>query len=621
MRILLAAILIVISQLALATKDYAVERAYFEDVTAQLSFDEIKNKDHQSIQEILAKGYSSSVFWVRLKIDGAAVTDASLKDKYGDMLVLRIQPSYLDEIRLYDPSFSVYGEKAVGDKHLLDNNDFSSLNFNLAIPRSKEPRYIWLRVKTTSTSFMRAQVLAYEDFIKLDKVQEFGFSFYLAVLLLLFLFPLLIWLNNKDYLTGVFVIKQLGAISLLIFNAGYLRFLLKDADLDFVQLIVNINLLAYSLITMFFHYVFLNEYDMKKWAKTFFVVAMAAFPVEFLLLVFQLERSALNINMLVLNLMSFSFLIIPAYGINWEKSTHRIFSKKWLIFIHVLIFLTAASTTLPSLGFFQGNQFLAFSGLAYGGITGIIFFIVLQYRYRVAREEGIARVSKAEAYALAEKSRREQQAQFLAMLTHELKTPLSIMKMGYGAKQQSEKIRGHIKTAIDDMTEVIDRCVMDDKLQNHEFKLNIEKCNLNEIVQDRINSFEQERIKFFSDYVHHVKTDVQLFRICLGNLIDNALKYGDVNLPIQVQLSCANQNHLVNISVKNTLGPIGAPDVTKIFDKYYRDPRAYEKTGSGLGLYLVKNFVELLSGKIDCHIDGRNIMFNIYLPALPAHEL
>ena len=187
MRIFFAILLMALSQLAIATKDYAIERAYFEDVTGQLSFEDAKNKDYQPIEYILAKGYSSSVFWVRFKIEAAPIIETTLKNKYGDVFVLSIQPPYLDEVRLYDPLLSVTGEKVVGDKHSIDNNDFSSLNFNLAIPRSNESRYVWLRVKSTSTIFMRAQVLSYENFLEMDKTQEFGFSFYLAILILLFL--------------------------------------------------------------------------------------------------------------------------------------------------------------------------------------------------------------------------------------------------------------------------------------------------------------------------------------------------------------------------------------------------------------------------------------------------
>jgi signal transduction histidine kinase len=112
-----------------------------------------------------------------------------------------------------------------------------------------------------------------------------------------------------------------------------------------------------------------------------------------------------------------------------------------------------------------------------------------------------------------------------------------------------------------------------------------------------------------------VRTDIQLLKICIGNLIDNALKYGREGGLIQI--SIIDRGHVsgqVEISVTNELGGLGIPDTAKIFDKYYRDPKAYEKTGSGLGLYLVKNFVGLLSGDIQCHVRDSHITLSMHLP-------
>lgn len=524
--------LLIAGQKAFAVKDYIVERAYFEDKTTQMSFAEAKQQTYQPMGRMLAKGYSPSVFWVRLKLEGYSKQSESLV-KENEKLIFRIQPSYLDDIRIFDPFELSNQLRVTGDHYSAKDDEYSSLNFNFLVPQSADDRYIWLRVNTTSTYLMQVQALTREDCIHLDRIQEFGFAFYLAILCLLFLFPLFIWVSNRDFLVGAFIIKQFGAITLLIFSAGYLRVLLKNVDLEVLQFFVNFNLLGYTLVTMFFHYVFLKEYPMKSWAKAIFMLAMFAFPVELLLLTLGFDRSALHLNMVILNIVVLSFLVIPAFGIDWDKAKNVVFSKAWLIFIHLLIFITATSTTLPALGYFQGTQFSAVSGLAYGGITGVIFLLVLQYRYRIDREKAISRVSHAEAYARSEKGRREQQGQFLAMLTHELKTPLSIMKMGYSSPHQSEKMKQHIQTAIDDMTHVIDRCVIDDKLQNQEFQLNMMACELNELVEEKVAQYDQSfRITIDANQSYTVKADHQLLRICIGNLIDNAIKYGDEHSPI-----------------------------------------------------------------------------------------
>ncbi len=607
------------SQQAMAVTDHVIERAFFEDKTGQLAFEEVRDANYQPMGQILSKGYSQSVFWVRLKVKESFDSYRPNPEK-NKQLVVRIQPAYLDDIRLFDPLVGAKKNRAVGDRYSIRGDEYQSLNFNFLIPGSDEPRYVWLRLQTTSTSFMQAKVVTLEDCARLDRIQEFGFTFYLAILVFLFLIPLFIWFSNRDILISVFVIKQFAAITLLVFNAGYLRLLLPDINLEILQLLVNINLILYSFVTIFFHYTFLNEYAIKKWVKTFFYLAMLMFPIELILLILKIDQNALHLNMFVLNSMILSFLFIPGFGVDWSRSKNVAFSKRQLIFIHLLIFICGILTTLPSLGYFEGSEFSPVSGLAYGGITGIIFFLVLQYRYRLAREQAIARVSSAEAYASSERERRVKQGQFLAMLTHELKTPLSIMKMGSTSSNQSEKIKKHIQTAIQDMEDVIDRCVMDDKLQNHEFELNLQDCNLGDLINEKISQFEDvNRIQFNKTDSVIFRTDIQLLKICIGNLIDNAFKYGREGGLIEI--SILDQSHElgeVKITVTNELGLLGAPDTHQIFEKYYRDPKAYENTGSGLGLYLVKNFVDLMSGKIECVVKDSLITLSIHLPVNKA---
>jgi 7TMR-DISM extracellular 2 len=52
---------------------------------------------------MLSKGYSASAFWVRLKVEGSSPEEGLPTDKLRDKLILRIQPAYLDDIRLFDP--------------------------------------------------------------------------------------------------------------------------------------------------------------------------------------------------------------------------------------------------------------------------------------------------------------------------------------------------------------------------------------------------------------------------------------------------------------------------------------------------------------------------------------
>ena len=106
----------------------------------------------------------------------------------------------------------------------------------------------------------------------------------------------------------------------------------------------------------------------------------------------------------------------------------------------------------------------------------------------------------------------------------------------------------------------------------------------------------------------------------MTNLIDNAVKYGDVSCPINIDVNYENQvgHEVYKLSIENTIGVVGTPDKEKIFDKYYRAPKAYERTGSGLGLYITHNLVQILGGQIEYTTDKNKIIFSISLPIYKA---
>jgi two-component system, sensor histidine kinase LadS len=602
--------------------DYIIERTYFEDKTGVMSFEQAKDAQYLPIGEILSKGYSHSAFWIRLKIASSGHL-SDLVDGSENKLILRIQPTYLDSIYLYDSLEPKAISRVVGDKHPLSFNEYESLNFNFVIPKVQKPRYVWLRLTTSSTNFLHVQALDIQQAKQLDRLQELVFAFYIGILFFLFFLPLIIWFLRKELLVGMFVLKQFGALVMVFFYAGYFRVLLKDVSPLALELAFNIDLFIYSMITIVFHYIFLSEYKLKVWAKYYFIFAALCFPVELMLLLNGDAHTALKLNMNVLNGLSIAFIVIPIFGIAWQEMARPIFTKKWLVAIHLLMFLFAAMTILPSLGYFQGNAFSPMAGMTYGGITGIIFLFVLHYRYRVNRDEVVAELSSATAYANSEKQRREEQGKFLTMLTHELKTPLSVLKMSYSSAQSSEKTKGYIQTAINDMTDVIDRCAMADKFESERLELNFQFCDLNKILIDKLAQYEcDHRFDLVEKANIKLETDAQLLRIILDNLIGNALKYGKESEKIHLELSrkiLEKKPHAL-ITISNEAGSAGVPDADKVFEKYYRAPRAYEKTGSGLGLYLVKNFVELIGGSLQFSAKDNVVTFKVKLPLQGTSE-
>ena len=85
-----------------------------------------------------------------------------------------------------------------------------------------------------------------------------------------------------------------------------------------------------------------------------------------------------------------------------------------------------------------------------------------------------------------------------------------------------------------------------------------------------------------------------------------------------MQLSASSQPHKKQpgmlVTIRNQPGHAGWPDAQKVFQKYYRSPGAHSKTGSGLGLYLVRSAARRLGGWVRYVPDTNTVMFEFWLP-------
>ena len=601
-------ILILLFQITpVGAKDYISERAYFEDKTGKMSFQEVKGKNFKKIDSVLSKGYTNSVFWLRLKI--SPLVESNFRS-----LLLRIQPPYVDSIQLFDSADNTNAKRIVGDTYPVASNDYNSINFNFVIPGSDKERYVWLKINTTGTYFITTQAFTINEFINTDLLQQIFSAFYIGVLCFLFIFPLTIWIRDKDALNIIFVVKQFAAVVLVVMDTGIQRLIFKSVEPIFLKTLFNYNFITYTAIMAGFHYFFLKDYNPKRWVKVLFLITLACYPLEIIAVTNKYFIDSLYFNSLMLTVMAIAFFFIPFFGLDWQKNNNPMFSKKSMIIIYHSIGVSILLTSLPSLGVITGNSFSMIPGLFSGSITGIVFLFVLQYRNRMFREQGVREVAQANAMVNFERSKRQEKERFISMLTHELKTPLSVLKLAYesGDVIKTDK---HVEGALKDINDVIDRCALEDQLENQGFKLLVERHSLKRIIYQKISEYEiADRFKFTVEGDLWIESDLNLLRIILGNLLGNAIKYGDENNSILVDAKV--QNQIITLTVTNTVGEVGLPDEEKIFTKYYRAEKAHKYTGSGLGLYLVINLIKLLKGQARYFIsmDRKLITFELTLP-------
>jgi signal transduction histidine kinase len=592
--------------------DYVLERAYFEDPSNSLTFAEVQNKAYTPYTGLLSKGYSTSNFWVRLKI--APVSD--LHDESLQSLIVRIQPTYLDEIELFDPLVMNNQPRVVGDRYPLANNEYQSLSFNFVVPSHQEARYVWLRLKSTSTNLMQVRVLDLKDTKQADHLFDFFAIGASAMLIIFLIWSGLHWLLFRERLVGIFFIRQIISILFFASYVGYFRVFLADSlapsQLDYL---LSLLVILTSFSGIWFHVEFFRDYQLHRYFRYSLNFMMALFPVELLLMFSGHIITALTINMMMILVIPIYLLFIAIFGISWKKLSDEILNlpKKSLIFFHVIYVLITAIAAIPSLGFSALTELAPHTVMVHGVVTGLVLLIMLLYRSNRIQQKHLLQLAFAHQETVSEKQRRQEQGHFLEMLTHEFKTSLAVLRLSLAKVNMGSKEAQYAEQAIASMNDVIERCGQVQALDDGQIKVEKTELNIQALLNDLVeNSREHARINLTAP-AHQVllKADEKLLKVIFSNLLDNACKYSKANSEIEVTVEV--QLGQVNVKFENQVGSAGLPDKDLVFKKYYRSPKAHQQVGSGLGLYLTNKIARMLGAELRYIPSNNKVSFELCL--------
>ncbi|WP_299199338.1 HAMP domain-containing sensor histidine kinase [uncultured Amphritea sp.] len=215
---------------------------------------------------------------------------------------------------------------------------------------------------------------------------------------------------------------------------------------------------------------------------------------------------------------------------------------------------------------------------------------------------------------------------FLVMLSHEFKTPLSIIRANADTaiaidKQMDPFVKDSlqwIQRSSDRLTELVDTCLNEEWMQYtlEAGELSVERLNLNDILSDLCQEYRVNFVEAIPDRIAEIEGDRSLMTFLFSSLIDNALKYSCNKDLVEVKLFPSNEYRTVEIFDD---GPgVEYKFRDRIFDKYYRVQNSQSQSGSGLGLFFVKRIVEKHGGSISVECDHGTI-FRVILPVLRGH--
>lgn len=198
---------------------------------------------------------------------------------------------------------------------------------------------------------------------------------------------------------------------------------------------------------------------------------------------------------------------------------------------------------------------------------------------------------------------------FIANVSHEMKTPLAVMQ-NYGTMLQqpdlSEETRVEYAKAITDssrrMADMMTNILKLNRLENQQIYPQTTEYDLGEQLCECLlqyeNVWERSNIEIETDIEEgvRVKADAELLSLVWNNLFSNAFKFTEPGGTVSLTLS-ATDHHAI-VQVKDT-GCGMSPEIgAHIFEKFYQGDTSHTTQGNGLGLALVKRVVDIMQGEI-----------------------
>lgn len=264
--------------------------------------------------------------------------------------------------------------------------------------------------------------------------------------------------------------------------------------------------------------------------------------------------------------------------------------------------------------------------------AGYVFF-----RYRVARLRIERQIMRQQEEAKQAKQMDELKSRFFSNITHEFRTPLSLiiapLEQISREKETSVSIRERlngIQSSARHLFRLVDQLLDMSKMEAGSMTVSLSRGDLGLFIMEQVNVFEtQARIRDIgigigNDLREEYEFDVDKWQKILFNLLSNAIKYTSDGGFINVSLAIRNDDgvfHTVVLEVKDSGIGIPEKELPLIFNRYYQGGNSGAPTsgGTGIGLALVRELAELMNGTAEAESrPGEGSLFRVIIPVKRA---
>jgi len=408
-----------------------------------------------------------------------------------------------------------------------------------------------------------------------------------------------------------------------------------------------------------------NDEKIILWGPLYMVYAAHIslfFLAGFVVLFFKLRKAKTleikkQVKMILLgyfvgaNLAMVTNLTLPWFGyfkLNWAGqvcstalavfSTYAIFKYKLLNIKLIVIeaFVLVLNLVLFTQFLLSGSLNAFFTnGLLLLSVVAVSYWLIRSSYIEVRRREEITTLAhNLEIANIRLQELDKQKTEFLSIASHQLRTPLSILKGfieliqdgAYGkCTKDMDKIFNNMNESNEHLIKLVDDFLDISRIEQGRTKFTFEKNDISmiitEVVRELVPKADDKKIKIeykkSGDKWNAIIDKEKIYNV-IYNFTDNAIKYSDDGT---VRLDIEDEDDGIAVRVRDNGMGFGKKDEANFFQKFYRgdNVKASSVNGTGLGLYVCRKFIEAHGGHVWGHSNGldRGSEFGFWIPMKP----
>lgn len=215
----------------------------------------------------------------------------------------------------------------------------------------------------------------------------------------------------------------------------------------------------------------------------------------------------------------------------------------------------------------------------------------------------------------------------LLSLSHDIKTPLSAIKLYskalskglYADAEKQMEIAENINNKADEIEGYVTQIITASREDFLSLDVNISEFYLSEIIYKTEVYYKEKleliktpfKVEQYSNCL--ISGDADRYVEVLQNIIENAIKYGDGK---GIEIIFSEEDGCILISIKNSGCTLSENDLPHIFDSFWRGENASDKNGSGLGLYICRQLMIKMNGDIFAEIKNGFMQVTAVIPKM-----